>query len=142
MPNQSNLKINFNLSEIENVSELLLSSFEGERIFLFQGTLGAGKTTFIKSLCKKLGVTDETSSPTFSIVNAYKTKSNAYIYHMDLYRVENKNDLINIGIVEYLQSGHYCFIEWPELITNEFSGVHCNLSIDENDNRILNCFKS
>ena len=78
--------------------------------------MGAGKTTFIKALCAELGVTDEVSSPTFSLVNEYHTSSGEKIYHFDFYRIENEEEVYDIGYEEYLYSGHRCFIEWPEMI--------------------------
>ena len=85
-----------------------------ETVFLFDAEMGSGKTTFIKAICIYLGVTDTMSSPTFSIVNEYKTPVNK-IFHFDLYRIKNLKELYEIGFEEYLQGKNYVFIEWPTL---------------------------
>jgi tRNA threonylcarbamoyladenosine biosynthesis protein TsaE len=93
-----------------------LLAFAGERkIFLFHAEMGAGKTTLIKALCSRLGVTDQMSSPTYSIVNEYHTEAGKKIYHFDLYRLRNADECLDIGFEEYLSSNAYCFIEWPEV---------------------------
>ncbi|MBN4066136.1 tRNA (adenosine(37)-N6)-threonylcarbamoyltransferase complex ATPase subunit type 1 TsaE, partial [Candidatus Amoebophilus asiaticus] len=83
---------------------------------LFYGELGVGKTTFIKAICSKLGVTDLVNSPTFAIVNEYQGEEP--IYHLDFYRIKNENEVYDIGFEEYLKNGYYCFIEWPSRINN------------------------
>jgi tRNA threonylcarbamoyladenosine biosynthesis protein TsaE len=106
---------------VNNVDELSLAAgelitFAGpERIFLFYGDMGAGKTTFIKSLCKHLGVAEPATSPTFSIVNEYDGQA-ARIFHFDFYRLKNESEALDLGYEEYFYSGNYCFIEWPEKI--------------------------
>lgn len=102
-------------TDAEEVASLILQSHAEARIFTFTGDLGAGKTTLIKALCKVLGVTDHTSSPSFAIVNEYRTGNGAPLYHFDLYRLKAEEELEGIGFDEYMDSGHYCFIEWPEL---------------------------
>ena len=95
-----------------------LTEFAGaEKIFLFYGDMGAGKTTFIKSLCEQLGIKETVTSPTFSIVNEYRGKTNK-IYHFDFYRLKNQNEALDMGYEEYFYSGDYCFIEWPEKISD------------------------
>jgi len=94
----------------------LLQAFPGSRVFAFFGTMGAGKTTFIKAICAELGVEDIVQSPTFSIINEYKTRSGESIYHFDFYRIKKIGEVYDIGYEDYLYSGNYCFIEWPELI--------------------------
>ncbi|MCX6266419.1 MAG: tRNA (adenosine(37)-N6)-threonylcarbamoyltransferase complex ATPase subunit type 1 TsaE [Bacteroidetes bacterium] len=86
------------------------------RIFAFYGSMGVGKTTFIKSICQVLGVRDIVQSPTFSIINEYKTTEGDSIFHFDFYRIRNISEVFDIGYEDYLYSGNYCFIEWPELI--------------------------
>lgn len=84
------------------------------RIFLFNGPMGAGKTTLIKAMCVALGSRDELSSPTFAIVNEY-ARPGGRIFHFDLYRLTGPSQLSDIGFEEYLDSGEYCLIEWPQL---------------------------
>lgn len=89
-----------------------------ERIYCFDGDMGVGKTTFIKEICQQMGVTDNVSSPTFSIVNEYETDKEEKIYHFDFYRIDNEMEALNIGVSEYFMSGGYCFIEWADNIKN------------------------
>lgn len=105
------------LSELNHAAKLLLQSFQNDRVFLFYGNMAAGKTTFIKELCQVLQVEDNTSSPTFSIVNEYNS-SNGTIYHFDFYRLKEEQEAFDFGYEEYFYSGNYCFIEWPEKIPN------------------------
>jgi tRNA threonylcarbamoyladenosine biosynthesis protein TsaE len=101
--------------EAAMLAALVLESYPQFRVFALHGDLGAGKTTFIKGFCRALGVEDHTSSPSFSIVNEYRTASGDPIYHFDLYRLRSLRELLDIGFQEYVDSGHYCFIEWPEM---------------------------
>ena len=103
------------LSELDATAASILSFEPNNRVFLFYGDMGAGKTTLIKSLCKALGVTDNISSPTFAIVNEYRAVNNT-IYHFDFYRLKTEIEAMDMGFEEYLYSGNYCFIEWPEKI--------------------------
>lgn len=98
------------------VAQGLLEHHTDQRVFLLDAPMGAGKTTLIKMLCRHLGVTDNMSSPTYALVNEYRGKAADPIYHMDLYRLEKIEEALEIGIEEYLYSGHYVFIEWPQLI--------------------------
>lgn len=93
----------------------LLRAFPGRRVFTFSGPMGVGKTTLIKAVCGALGVEAGMSSPSFSIVNEYRTRDGGTVYHFDLYRLDKAEELEGIGFTEYLDSGHYCFVEWPEL---------------------------
>ena len=90
----------------------------GVSVVIFEGEMGAGKTTFIKAVCRELGVTDAVSSPTFSIVNEYETTSGKRLYHFDFYRIEEEQEALNIGALEYFDSGNLCFIEWPSKVPN------------------------
>ena len=108
----------FNEQE-EEVSALdILHQTEGHRIFAFDGAMGAGKTTFIKSLCEQMGTDDVVNSPTFAIVNVYDIDQpyRGEVYHFDCYRLKDIREAIDFGAEEYLYSGNYCFIEWPEKI--------------------------
>ncbi len=104
------------LNELPEIADKLLQLFPEERIFAFKGNMGAGKTTFIKVLCKKLEVLNEVVSPTFAIINEYHTKSLGPIYHFDFYRINKIEEVMDIGYEDYLFSGNYCLMEWPEKI--------------------------
>jgi len=110
-----NLSFDYNLENISDNAYKLIQFAGDEKIFLFYGDMGAGKTTFIKSLCEALGVHEPVTSPTFSIVNEYSGTS-ARIYHFDFYRLKKQAEALDMGYEEYFYSGNYCFIEWPEKI--------------------------
>jgi len=132
------LTIIFSLEEIGAAAQKLLAE-NPAKIILFNGQMGAGKTTFIKALGAALGVTDTMSSPTFSLVNEYHTSSGEIIYHFDLYRIKQESEAMDMGIDDYLYSGYYCFIEWPEKIPSLIPEKHSvvNLSVLENGNRMM-----
>ena len=117
--------------ELKQVSAEFIEAANGKRIFAFYGQMGSGKTTFIKSLCSYIGVADEMSSPTYNIVNVYKAKEK--IYHMDLYRLNNFEEVWAIGIEDYLLSGRYCFIEWPEKAPQLFDDTVLRFEIEKID---------
>ena len=100
-------------------------------VVLVDGKMGAGKTTLISEICKQLGILDEPSSPTYSIVNEYVTKSNETIYHFDCYRLETMEEAIDIGIEDYLFSGNYCFIEWAEKIEKLLPDNYVRVKVQE-----------
>jgi len=104
-----------NTGYMAGTAKTLLNLYPENRIFIFKGELGAGKTTLIKALCKELNVVGLTNSPSFSIVNEYTTANGDMIYHFDFYRIKNIAEIFDIGYEEYFYSGHYCFIEWPEV---------------------------
>jgi tRNA threonylcarbamoyladenosine biosynthesis protein TsaE len=103
------------LDELPDAAASILHACSPFRIFLLKGQMGAGKTTLIKAFCQVMQISDQASSPTFAIVNEYLSPSHGLIYHFDLYRLEHPDELLNIGFEEYIDSGCYCFIEWPEL---------------------------
>ncbi len=103
-------------NQLFEVAKSILGAYPKERVFGFYGEMGAGKTTLIKEMCKALGVTDVTSSPTFAIINEYWTESGQPLYHFDFYRIDEPADASRVGFEEYLYSGHYCFIEWTEKV--------------------------
>ena len=104
------------VDELSQVSDLLISWRDKSDIIAFYGPMGAGKTTLIKNLCHKLGVTDEVNSPTFAIVNEYVTVEGESVYHFDFYRIKKLEEAYDIGYENYFYSGNLCLIEWPELI--------------------------
>lgn len=122
--------------------DLLNQLGDHSRVVLFSGDLGAGKTSLIKAVCKELGCRDDVTSPTFSLVNEYQYNSEV-IYHIDLYRLESTDEAIHIGIEDYLFSGNWCFIEWPErimsLLPAEFATV--NIEIEDAEIRKIRILK-
>lgn len=115
------------LSEIESVARKLLEKTKS-RTLLFYGEMGAGKTTLIKALLKALGAEDSGSSPTFSLVNVYETE-NGTVNHFDFYRINDESEAWDMGFEEYLQSGNWNFIEWPQKIENFIEEEHQKLEI-------------
>ena len=105
------------LGELPTAAGQLLAAIGNQRILLFYGVMGAGKTTFINALCQQLGVTDPTSSPTFAIVNEYDSAAGP-VYHFDFYRINSEQEAFDLGYEDYFYSGSYCFVEWPEKIAN------------------------
>lgn len=112
----------------------------GYSVFLLKGDLGAGKTTLVQSMCSFLGVEEPVTSPTFSLVNEYQSTAHGTIYHMDLYRLEKEEDLVQIGLEEYLDSGNLCFIEWPDIAQNKFDSpfIQIEISLGSDNIRIFN----
>jgi tRNA threonylcarbamoyladenosine biosynthesis protein TsaE len=105
------------LSKLRQTARLLLDNFADERIFAFYGSMGAGKTTFIKAICRELGSGDYVTSPTFALINEYSTDKGAVIFHFDFYRIKKLDEAYDLGFEDYIYSGAYCFIEWPEMIS-------------------------
>lgn len=105
------------LSELNKVSEKIIELTKSYNLFLFEGEMGSGKTTLISSIVSILGVKDA-SSPTFSIINTYLGDSSRSIYHVDCYRIEDENEVENIGLLEIINDQNLCFIEWPQNIYN------------------------
>jgi tRNA threonylcarbamoyladenosine biosynthesis protein TsaE len=120
------MEITFSLDEIHTAARQILEA-NPKKVILFYGEMGAGKTTLIKALAKTLGVSAATSSPTFSLVNEYETDSHDTVYHFDMYRLKSEAEAYDMGMDEYLYSGHWCFIEWaekiPTLIPHEHSSI-------------------
>jgi tRNA threonylcarbamoyladenosine biosynthesis protein TsaE len=104
------------LKSLHSVAEKLIEQFPGHRIFAFYGKMGAGKTTFIQSVCQVLGTNDNVTSPTFALINEYKTIEQKSIFHFDFYRIKELEEAFDLGYEDYLYSGDYCLIEWPEII--------------------------
>lgn len=123
-----------NLDELLPIAKSILKDTKGLNVFAFYGKMGAGKTTLIKSFCKALNVIDEVNSPTFSIVNEYFTDKEDSIYHFDFYRIKELVEVYDIGYEEYIYSDNYCFLEWPELITELLPPTYVYISIEEVEN--------
>ncbi len=133
--------ITFKIKSIESINETAQQFIEqiGEKkIFAFNGNMGAGKTTFIKSICEELGVTQTVNSPTFSIVNEYEAADGRIIYHFDFYRINKIEEAQEIGIEEYLYSGNLCFIEWSENIASLLPNSIINVNIEEIEDGVRN----
>lgn len=104
------------LDQIHQTARQFIQAMDGKTIFAFYGSMGAGKTSFIKAICEELGVTDIITSPTFAIVNEYALPDGDSVYHFDFYRINKTEEAFDLGYEEYFYSGRYCFIEWPEKI--------------------------
>lgn len=140
MTNHSLRTLSFDCSRLEQLDDIVktcLEIFHDVSCFTLEGDLGAGKTTFTQVFCNTIDTTDEVSSPTFSIVNEYRTINDRIIYHFDLYRLENSEELQSLGFEEYCDDGDYILIEWPEL-AKPILDHYVNISIeilDENKRR-------
>ena len=125
---------------LSEVSEYLLSLREWADVVAFYGSMGAGKTTLIKNLCHRMGVTDEVNSPTFAIVNEYVTDAGESVYHFDFYRIKKLEEAYDIGYENYFYSGNLCLIEWPELIEPLLPERYVKVEIrlgDTDDERVI-----
>jgi tRNA threonylcarbamoyladenosine biosynthesis protein TsaE len=116
-------------SSLLQAAEQLLEAYPGPRVFAFYGPMGAGKTTFIKKICSLLGVSDPVLSPSFSIINEYRTTPEKSVFHFDFYRIKKTEEVYDIGYEDYFYSGQYCFIEWPELIEKLLPGTTIRVRI-------------
>ncbi|BDB55259.1 tRNA (adenosine(37)-N6)-threonylcarbamoyltransferase complex ATPase subunit type 1 TsaE [Flavobacterium ammoniigenes] len=132
------MEIVFTLDELELVAQKVIDQ-KTPKVILFHGEMGVGKTTLIKQLCKTLGVTSTTSSPTFSLVNEYETIDNQVVYHFDFYRLKNEMEALDMGADDYFYSGNWCFIEWAEKIPSLIPDEHAVITIElvENEKRHL-----
>lgn len=137
------MKTIYKLAEISEVAESLLREADS-RILLFYGEMGSGKTTIIKEIATKLGVKDITNSPTFSLVNEYVTGKGDRMYHFDFYRIEHEEEAFDIGFEEYLDSGNWCLIEWPEKVENllPLDSVVIRIDINPDDSRTIQLTKN
>ena len=108
--------ISYTLDHIDDIAHLLIQEAADQKVWIFKGEMGAGKTTLIKSLAKALEAADSVSSPTFGIVNEYQTKTKGLLYHFDFYRLDDPMEALDIGIEEYFYNGNYCWLEWAEKI--------------------------
>jgi tRNA threonylcarbamoyladenosine biosynthesis protein TsaE len=129
------MKIDFLLSEIDTVARQILNE-NPQKIIIFRGAMGAGKTTLIKSICKALEVKNTISSPTFSLINEYQTIENDVIYHFDFYRLKTETEALDFGVDDYLYSNKRCFLEWAENIPNLLPKEHSVITIEALENEI------
>ncbi|WP_448701416.1 tRNA (adenosine(37)-N6)-threonylcarbamoyltransferase complex ATPase subunit type 1 TsaE [Mucilaginibacter sp. AW1-3] len=119
----------YQLENIQTIADKIIEAAGNQKIFLFHGEMGAGKTTLIKAICAALGTGENTSSPTFSIVNEYLIPKGK-IYHFDFYRLKNQTEALDMGYEEYFYSGEYCFIEWPEKIADLLPEHYLDINIE------------
>lgn len=122
------------LETIGDTASEFIEQMGNNTVFAFHGEMGAGKTTFIKAICEKLGVEDVINSPTFAIVNEYRSNSGELIYHFDFYRIKNEEEALDFGYEDYFYSGSLCFIEWPEKIPSLLPHDTVNVTIKEKEN--------
>lgn len=131
------MRINYTFDAIDDVAKRILKNITSKTVLLY-GDMGTGKTTLIKSLVRNLGSNDEVSSPTFSIVNEYESEDDL-IYHFDLYRLKDLEEAYNFGIEDYLDSGHWIFIEWPEKIEPLMTDFNVlRIDLNEDSSRTIN----
>ncbi len=121
------------LDSIRDAAKAFIEAMDDRTVFAFYGDMGAGKTTFIKAICEELGVEDVINSPTFAIVNEYRSASDELIYHFDFYRINKIEEAYDFGYEDYLYSGALCFIEWPEKIEELLPSDIVNVTIKENE---------
>lgn len=132
-----------NLTALNTVAKNLINQFPEHRIFAFYGKMGAGKTTFIQSVCKVLGSDDNVTSPTFALINEYKTNKLLSIFHFDFYRINHIEEAFDLGYEDYLYSGSYCLIEWPEMIESLLPEniVKVKIEVDEDGTRNISAME-
>jgi tRNA threonylcarbamoyladenosine biosynthesis protein TsaE len=133
------MDLKFSLDNINAVAKEFASYLDNNKVVALHGDMGAGKTTFVHAVCEAMGVTDAIGSPTFSIINQYKTNAGNAIYHIDLYRLKDEEEAIQAGVEDCLYSGDYCFAEWPEKAPGIFPGntLHVYITAVDNETRKL-----
>ena len=124
----------FEVDDLSGLAEQIIG-YSDLKVFAFYGEMGAGKTTLIKRIIEELGAEDAGSSPTFSIVNEYQSPHEGSIYHFDFYRLESEEEAFDIGYEDYIYSGYYCFIEWPEKITNLLPESYVRVTIQDQESK-------
>ena len=132
-------ELTFRLEELPRVAKEFIDSIGEDRIFLFEGEMGSGKTTFIAEVCRQMGADDDFGSPTFSLVNEYADSAGNPIFHFDLYRIESPQEALDMGAEEYFNSGEICLVEWPDRLGNiipEDSRI-VELKVNADDSRTL-----
>jgi len=129
---------NYTLSQLPEIAKKIIETVNG-KILLFNGEMGAGKTTLIKEIVKQLGVQEVANSPTFSLVNEYQTDKGETIYHFDFYRINNEEEAFDIGIEEYFYSNAWCFIEWGNKVENllPLEIININISVGNDNQRTI-----
>ena len=126
--------INYSLQEISTIAKQVIEQ-ASNKVLLFYGEMGVGKTTLIKEIVKQLGVNDNVSSPTFSLVNEYHTTKGTKIFHFDFYRINDEEEALDMGIEEYFYSNNWCLVEWPNKVENLLPLEAVTITITANDNQ-------
>ncbi len=129
------MKKNYSLQDISEVAKEVIANAK-HKVLLFYGEMGVGKTTLIKEIEKQLGVLDNVSSPTFSLVNEYLSTSKEKIYHFDFYRIHKEEEALDMGIEEYFYSNCWCLVEWPNKIENLLPLKSVIISITAKENQL------
>ena len=124
----------YNREDLAQISNQVIKAAYGRNIWIFEGEMGAGKTTLIKAICKELGVLGHNQSPTFSIVNQYLSSAGETIYHFDFYRLKNETEALDFGIEEYFDSGNICMLEWAEKVESLLPDNCFKIKISLTDN--------
>ncbi len=129
---------NYTLQQLPQIAEQIISN-SSDKVLLFYGEMGVGKTTLIKEIVKQLEVDDIVTSPTFSLVNEYQSRKGETIYHFDFYRIENEEEAMDIGLDDYFYSNSWCLVEWPENVKNlvPLNAVEIHLSINDDETRSI-----
>ncbi|AHW59440.1 tRNA threonylcarbamoyladenosine biosynthesis protein TsaE [Draconibacterium orientale] len=126
-------------NDLEIAAKELITAFSNDRVFAFYGKMGAGKTTFIQSVCRALGSDDNVTSPTFALINEYNTADLDSIFHFDFYRIKDIEEAYDLGYEDYIYSGSYCLIEWPEMIESLLPEkmVEVKIEVLEDNTRLI-----
>jgi tRNA threonylcarbamoyladenosine biosynthesis protein TsaE len=127
------------INDLQNVANELIRTFSTDRVFAFYGKMGAGKTTFIQSICRVLGTADNVTSPTFALINEYNTDQLDSIFHFDFYRIKELEEAYDLGYEDYIYSGSYCLIEWPEMIEPLLPDniVEVRIEVQDDESRVI-----
>lgn len=124
-------------TDLPLIADNLIHTYPGSRVFAFYGEMGAGKTTFIKAICRQLGAIDTVQSPSFALINEYKTDKDESLFHFDFYRIRKLDEIYDIGYEDYIYSGSYCFIEWPEMMEKLLPADVVKVNISGDNTRII-----
>jgi len=132
------MNINYTLHQLPQIAEQIIKD-ASNKVLLFYGEMGVGKTTLIKEVVKQLEVNDVVTSPTFSLVNEYQSRKGEIIYHFDFYRIKSEEEALDMGINEYFESNHWCLIEWPKKVKNvlPLNAVEIHITLNDDKSRSI-----